>query len=561
MPSTTRTNGGRQLTTDMATFTDIPFHQIPRQSPLFLNYLQSAPASLRFYQRPPTLQSIESLARTGLETVQFPRAEIAAILQIQNRSYGCDDVTMDRINDLKNPDCVAILTGQQVGLFTGPSYTIYKALTAVRLADELRLRGIPAVPIFWMDTEDHDLAEVTHCTLLDTNSSLRTVDFREILFKEPPTGPTGSVTFPENIHLAIEEFLSGIPENSWKEEVRLQLVSACRPGTTFGQSFGELLAKSLPGSGLILFDPHAPEAKRLTASIYQKALHNAESIRSALLSRNRELENSGFHAQVNVLDNSTVLFFMEDGERRAIEQREQAFSLKNSGRQFRMDELVDCAARTPEKFSPNVLLRPIIQDHLFPTVAYVGGSSELAYFAQIEALYQIYGRPMPVIWPRDSFTLVENETSREMIRLGISFQDCFHGHSAVMEKAVRNSGISQAPATLESLQIRLDGVLSDIKPELQSVEPPLAEALETARRKIQHNIQHLKSQLIRLEGTRASALSDAVNLILNNCYPRQTLQERELGIQHFYARHGASLLTAVKSAININSFAHHVVHL
>jgi bacillithiol synthase len=550
------------LPTDMATVTDIPFHQIPRQTPLFLNYIQSLPASLRFYQQPPTLESIETVARDRIQAIRFPRAEIAAILRKQNQAYGCDAVTLDNIGKLENPECVAVLTGQQVGLFTGPLYTMYKALTAVRLADELRHRGVPAVPVFWMETEDHDLAEVTHRTLVNADSSLHTVDFKDLLFDQAPAGPVGSIRFPENIRQVVEVFLRSLPEGNWKAEIRSELEDSCKPGITFGQSFAELLTKSFAGLGLILFDPHDTEAKCLTASVYQTALRSAEEIRSSLLSRNHELESSGFHAQVSVLDSSTVLFYMDHGERRAIEQAGGSqFRLKNSSLTFSLSELLDCASRTPEKFSPNVLLRPLIQDHLFPTVAYVGGSAELAYFAQIEILYKRYGRPMPVIWPRDSFTLIEYEVASEMNRLGLSIQDCFPGQPSAIEKAIRNSGLSQAPAILESLQTRLDEVLTEIKPELHTVESPLAEALETARRKILHNVQHLKSQLIRLEGTRMSSLSQSVDLVMNHCYPHQTLQEREFGIQYFYARHGSSLLHTVHSAINVNSFVHHVIHL
>jgi hypothetical protein len=168
---------------------------------------------------------------------------------------------------------------------------------------------------------------------------------------------------------------------------------------------------------------------------------------------------------------------------------------------------------------------------------------------------------MPVIWPRDSFTLVDGETAGKMMRLGLSIQDLFQGQPAAIEKAIRSSGLSQTPATLDALHKHLDEALTGIKPDLQAVESPLGEALETARRKILYNVQHLKSQLIRLEGTRMSSLSAGVDLVMNRCYPHQTLQEREYGIHHFYARHGSSLLNAVQSAINVSSFAHHVIHL
>jgi uncharacterized protein YllA (UPF0747 family) len=264
---------------------------------------------------------------------------------------------------------------------------------------------------------------------------------------------------------------------------------------------------------------------------------------------------------VSVSENSTVLFFIENGERRALEQRESGFGLKNINRTFGLDELLGYAGEAPEKFSPNVLLRPLVQDHLFPTAAYVGGSAELAYFAQIEVLYEIYDLPMPVLWPRDSFTLIEPEIGAEMDRMGIEFPDCFRGKHHLDQKAVQVSGYSQAAANLDSMQEQLDRVLTEIKPELQAVEPPLAQALETARRKIMHNILHLRSQVTRWEGTRHSSISDRVNLVLAHCYPNSNLQERELGIYHFLARCGSSLLNDIRSLMETGNFEHHVIRL
>ncbi len=226
-----------------------------------------------------------------------------------------------------------------------------------------------------------------------------------------------------------------------------------------------------------------------------------------------------------------------------------------------MDELLAYAVQRPEKLSPNVLLRPLVQDHLFPTAAYVAGSSELAYFAQVEVLYQLYNRPMPVIWPRASITLLEPEAGAAMERLGIEVLDWFEKREQLTEKVFRNTSFAKAAASLDELQEELDQVLTEVRPELQAVEPPLAQALETARRKIQHNVRHLKSQVIRLEGGRNASMSAALDLVLNNCYPNQNLQERELGIHHFLARHGSSLLDVIGSAMDTGSFAHRVIRL
>jgi uncharacterized protein YllA (UPF0747 family) len=273
------------------------------------------------------------------------------------------------------------------------------------------------------------------------------------------------------------------------------------------------------------------------------------------------LDAAGFHTQANVLDNSTVLFFLASGERRALERRDSGFGLRNSDHTFSLAELLDCAEQSPETFSPNALLRPLIQDHLFPTLVYVGGSSELAYFAQIEVLYTLFSRPMPIIWPRNSFTLLDPEIGAEMDRLGIEIQDCFQGKPLLSEKAVRNSGSSKAAASLEELQEHLNRVLTEIRPEMQAAELPLAQALETARRKILHNMKRLKSRVIDWEGQKDASLSSSVDLLLNYCFPNRNLQERELNIHSFLARHGPSLLDTIHSATEIGSFAHRVLRL
>jgi bacillithiol biosynthesis cysteine-adding enzyme BshC len=547
----------------MPTVQDIPFRRIPHQSMLFLSYLDLSPVALRFYRHAPTMEGLAHAARSALAGVESPRKSMAAILTRQNALYGGDSETLRQIGELEKPDSVAICTGQQVGLFTGPLYTVYKALTAIRISEELRRRKIRAVPVFWMDAEDHDLSEVTRRTALDSRSSIQISDYRSALFgeSEAPMRAVGSLRFPESIRQVVRDYLGHLPDSGWKPQVQSQLESTYKPGASFAWSFAQLMLRIFRGSGLVLYDPQDADAKRLTSSVFQKALRDADAIHAALMERSQQLHAAGFHAQVSVLENSTVLFFFADGKRRALERRHSGFGLRNCDRTFSLEELLECAGETPEKFSPNVLLRPLIQDHLFPTIAYVGGSSELAYFAQIEALYPLFGRPMPVLWPRNSFTLLEPEIGAAMDRLGIEIQDCFQGRQFLSEKAIRNSGFSKASTNLEELGDHLDRVLTEIRPEMQAIDPPMVQALETARRKILHNVQHLKSQAIRLEGKQNSFASEAVDLVLNHCFPNRNLQERELSIQHFLARHGPALLGAIRSATEIGNFAHRVLRL
>jgi bacillithiol synthase len=547
----------------MVLIRDIPFRDIPSQSSLFLSYLDFSPPALSFFQCPPTIENLCHDLRNQVLQRQYPRSEIVSILRRQNESYGCAPETLRQIDRLEDQDCVAILTGQQVGIFTGPLYTIYKALSAIHLCDALEKRGIKAVPVFWMETEDHDLDEVTHQTVIGRDNSAQIVDYRGILFgpNAVTRKPVGSIEFPAAIREAVDDFTGHLPDTDWKSGIRSRLESAYRPGRTFTQSFAELFSYLMKGTGLILFDARDPQAKPLVSDIFRWAVENSEDIHRALVKRNLELKAAGFHAQVSTPDNATVLFRFEDGERYALERQDAGFGLKNGNRRFSRRELLALAGSAPENFSPNVLLRPIIQDSLFPTLAYVGGPAELAYFAQIETLYALCEQPMPAIWPRDSFTLLEAEIRDAMDRMGIEIGDCFKGIQSLTGKTLHNAGINPAGAGIQALKERLENTFIDIRPDLRNLDPSLVRALDTAQSKILHNIRRLESRILRFEGSRNSRILDTAGFLLGRCFPNGNLQERELSIFHFLARRGPAVLDAIRSGTGTSGFLHRVLQL
>lgn len=542
---------------------DIPYSQIPNQSALFLHYLENAPDALRFFQNAPSFDSLRTGLRERILGADYPRREIAAILRRQNTEYGCAPKTLDRIRELEDPGCAAIVTGQQVGLFTGPLYTIYKALTALHLSDALRKRGIPAVAVFWMETEDHDLEEITRRTVLSSDGSVLVMDYRSLLFGDdsPSARPVGAIRFPEGIQPVVRDFVRRLPDSGWKPGIETLLQMTYRPGATFAQAFARLLTEILRDSGLILFDPGDPETKPPVSRVFRWALAQSGAIRLALMERGRELHSAGFHSQVHISENSTLLFYIENGERHAIENRDSAFSLKNGGRNFSIEDLEARIVCSPEKFSPNVLLRPVIQDSLLPTLAYVGGPAELAYFAQVEVLYRLLGKPMPVIWPRESFTLMDARIRRPMLRLGIDMQECFEGIVLLKEKALQATGSGKAALQLAAFADKLDRTFAEIRPDAEKLDPSLPRALETARRKILHNLHRLRSRVLQIEGRVDSSVLEAAGLLLNHCLPNRNLQERELNILHILSRYGPAVLDSIRSGIQTSGFVHHVLEL
>ena len=539
------------------------YSSIPRHSALALKYLDRDASALRFYSHAATLESLEKAA-DEITTLTFPRNEMADILRRQNESFGADDEVFRSIDALEKNGSVAIVTGQQAGLFIGPLYTIYKALTAVCLAAELRRRGVCAVPVFWMEADDHDYPEATRRTVLNGEGCAQTIDFGPKLFPETEVAgrSVGALRFTDAIRNVVKEYLADIADSRWKPGVAEMLETAYAPGRSFTEAFAVLMHRLLPETGLILFNPGTSETKRLTAPVFSRALSSAEQIRGALGRRNEDLQAAGFHAQAQALPDSTLLFLTFDGKRRAVEKRRgENFHLKNTGEKFDSTRILELVARTPEMFSPNVLLRPIVQDYLFPAIAYVGGDAEIAYFAQIEVLYSIFDRPMPVIWPRNGFTLIAPEVAKTMDKIGVEFSDLFLERPELEEKILRRSASSfQIIKKLDGLYEKLDAGLAEIRADAGKIETGLDGMTDAARRKILHNVHYLRSRAIREKTERGEEIVRDIDMIINNLRPMGNLQERELTIFHFMAKRGPDVLKAIRAATDIENFSHRLIY-
>lgn len=539
----------------------IAFRSIPVFSRIFLQYLDLDPAALAFYQAAPTPDALFDRARAISGLARFPRESMATLLRRQNLKLGCGAQTLQNVEALARPNSAAVLTGQQVGLFTGPLYTIYKALTAIRLAAELTDRGVPAVPVFWMETEDHDLAEVAHVHMPASDGRLVRRDWGQRLFgdAEARPRPVGALVLPEAIRECLAEYASSWPAGPAAAEFRQQLEAAYVPGRTLAESFGRALNSLIGDRGLVLFDPADEEAKRLAASVFETAIAEADVLRAALLERGRKLREAGFHSQVRVAPDSTLLFLLCGDERKAVLQDQHGFRLRDSELRRASEELLELAQREAERFSPNVLLRPVVQDHLFPTAAYVGGPAEIAYFAQAEPLYRRYGRPMPVIWPRAAFTLLDEDLARLIEEHGLSFDDVLQDKDHIIDRILHPLPCSDLGWLIRDLREIAARGLAELRPVAASLDLTLGPAVDTARRKMLHNLERLRRRAARMESTLSADLQQSAERLLDACRPGGTLQERVLGIHPFLARHGPGFLDELYSLIRTGGFFHQIV--
>ena len=377
----------------------ISFREIPHTSKLFSSFVDDFESVVAYYAHPPTAQGIAAAAGE-VRLDPAVRQTVVEILREQNRRFAPGQELGPEVRrnlDRLAAGAAAIVTGQQVGLFSGPAYTFYKALSAARVSTDA---SIDAVPIFWLATEDHDLAEVNHSSWATRNGLAR----YELPAAEADAGHhVGQVRLGDAIQ-AIVATAAQTLEGPFAEEVARALRESYASGETYGSAFGKLMARFLAPRGIIFIDPFDARLHRACASVYRRAIEDAAALTDALLVRSQELESRGFHAQVKVTRETTLLFFDVQGRREPVRLRNGKFSAGRA--EFSREELLAELEKAPEAFTPSALLRPVVQDSLLPTAAYFGGPAEVAYWAQSQVVYQhILGR-MPAVLPRASFTLV-----------------------------------------------------------------------------------------------------------------------------------------------------------
>lgn len=493
------------------------YTSLPGASRLYSDFLYHFERVSRFYQRP--YQDLASFRAAAAE-VSYPldrRRAIVAALSKRNPDSPA-------LRKLAEPGTVAVVTGQQVGLFSGPAYTVYKALTAAKLAARLTGEGIPAVPVFWLATEDHDYAEIA--AAWGFNAAHEPVKF-EIADPTAPPGPVGPLVPPRYPVEELRTALAGFPFGA---EAAALAEESYAPGRSLGEAFAHLLRRLLPGTDLILLDPLDPEIRSAAAPFLREAALAHEELIPALIERNGELERAGYHAQVHVEAKSSLFFLLEGGRRIALKRN-----------QVPLDR--------PEALSPNALLRPVMQDYLLPTVAYVGGPAELAYLAQSEVIYRrLLGR-FPVVAPRAGFTLLDARAVKLLDRYSLRIEDLFEGPLALRERIARTLTPPDLIAKFAAASEAIAAAAGTLDTGLKAFDPTLSAAFAKSRAKIAHQMRKTEAKVRREALRRDQRAQSEAAFLENSIYPLEHLQERFYGILPFLAQHGPGLTARIADQV------------
>ena len=540
----------------------IPFGELPGQPKLFTEY-QSDPLKLRKYYPSAVGSHTEVAARIDevLRGHNADRTIVCNALEETNKRLGAPAETLANIELLRQGRTVAVVTGQQAGLFTGPVYTIYKALSAIREAECLRGRGYNAVPVFWVAGEDHDLDEVSRAIVLDREGKAAEIVVQRDAAID--SLPVGRVVPGDAINETIDELFNVLTPTEFTSEVRKVIEAAWRPASTFGDAFGAMLLSLLGRHGLIVLDPLDARLKSQAAPIYSEAIGRSDEIVDALIARSGDIEANGFAPQVLVEKNYFPLFWHDDEERRIALRRTSKGTIrtKDGSREFSTEELAKIAIREPERFSPSVVLRSVVQDHLLPTVCYFGGGAEVAYFAQSGEVYRLLGRPLTPIIHRQSFTVMEARHARTMQRYGLSVKDVTGGIESILPRIVDEYLNKGTPALIADVEERINTELNRLGQNLSEIDPTLAANLATRRRKIIYHIGAIREKFRRSEITRDETVRRQIENMFAAVMPRQQLQERSLNITYFLNRYGSNFIDWIYDSIDLDDKGHRIIYL
>jgi bacillithiol biosynthesis cysteine-adding enzyme BshC len=535
----------------------VPFEALHQPlSPLFLDYLAGRPGVAPFLGEGGF--GLDALREAANISAAHPRPREAVVpaLVRQQEKRGAEHAAT-RARELAHPEAVAVVTGQQAGLFGGPLFVLHKALATLEIARRLsEERGVPAVPVFWVAADDHDFAEVRSVCLLDGSGAIRLLRYEPR--HEPVGQPAHTIVLDDTITRLANELSEALPPSSSREEM-VGIVAECyRAGETLSGAFARLLSRLIPD--LVVLDSSDPALKTVTSPVLRREVEEASPTSRLALEAGRALLDAGYHQQVPVRKGFLNLFVLAGGERRALGLTEDGVEIRGLGTRLATAEALRQIETEPELWSPNALLRPLTQDAMLPTAAYVGGPAEIAYHAQIHSSYAHFGLPRPGLVPRPSVTVVGPSAARALEAEGLTLSDLTGDPEAVVARWARQT-YPEVEAAFAQTRSSIERDMGEVEERLAAVDPTLRAATAATRGRALHQVERLHEKAMRALKKRDEGRAARLRRTRDALVPGGSLQERGLGLLGLVARHGPGVIAELQERVDPFSRGHQVVRL
>ncbi|HYE85206.1 MAG TPA: bacillithiol biosynthesis cysteine-adding enzyme BshC, partial [Vicinamibacterales bacterium] len=481
--------------------------------------------------------------------------ELARVLAAQQQHRGAPAAARAAAERLADPSAVVIITGQQAGLFGGPLFTLLKAVTAMKLAENVsRAHNVPVVPVFWIDAEDHDWPEVQSCTVLDSESSPCTIALSDL----PGAGhlPIGRLILDDTVHAALDALQASLPTTEFTASLLAGMRKSYVPGITMADAFGRWLETVLGPHGLVVYDSSDPAAKPLARSVFTHELAHPGKTAELASTAGQELVAAGYHAQVTPHDGAVSMFYLNGG-REGIRFTGDRVTIGD--RETSLAALRQEAEHAPQHFSPNVLLRPIVQDTVFPTICYVAGPNELAYLGQLREVYAHFRVPMPLMYQRATATIADSASVRFLNKYQMPLEALQPQGEQVLNQLLQE----QLPPTVEQALAAVEQVVEErmaaVASAVPQIDPTLEGTVKSTLGRMQHDLQTLHNKVIQAAKRRDETLRRQFHHAQTLTFPNGHPQEREIGFVWFSNRYGPALVDRLKEDLPLDMGQHWVL--
>ncbi|MCU7489881.1 MAG: bacillithiol biosynthesis cysteine-adding enzyme BshC [Ignavibacteria bacterium] len=539
----------------------VNFSDLPGQQNLFLDYMYEFESVKDFYHK--DFRDTEAFRSHFAEVAgkkRNHRTLLSSILHDQYENLTPSKKTLENIDLLSSDKTLAVVTGQQLGLYGGPLYTFYKIITAIKLCSFLKdkYEAYRFVPVFWLEGDDHDFDEVRSANLIGESNDVVNVVYNDGEPSEVNRGSMGKLTFNSSISQTNEEVNSILRDNDFKPRIMEKLKNYYKEGETFKSSFRKLLFDIFDEYGIIFFDPQDGRIKELLRPVFRQELENFSDHTKELVQISAELEEV-YHAQVKV--NPINLFYSDEDGRYLIEPADDDFRLKSKRKKILKHTIMEMLDSNPDKFSPNVLLRPICQDYILPTAFYVGGPGEISYFAQVIPLYKFYNVPQPVVYPRSSLTIVEKNIQKTIDKYSLRFNDFFNDKETLFENVIKSISDMEFESEFQACEREIQQSLDKLKGKLLSIDKTLNDAVSKVNERVDQSLKILKDKTNEAQKKKHESTIRQLNKASNVLFPNGNFQERELSFIYFAHKYGLDIIKWMFSELAINRFEHQITEL
>lgn len=515
--------------------TTIPFEQLPF-SKLFNDYSTNTGTIKSFFATHPFCKEERD---SYLNTFQFTgnRESTVELLKSFNKKFDADDQTLQQIEKLRDKRSITVVTGQQLTLYGGPLFTVYKIVSAIvqaRKLEEEYKRSV--IPVFWLADEDHDYKEAATLGILDRD------DWHSLSFNVngKKGSPVGRLELDDNFKSFREVIKKYLFDTDFTHELTNLLDTCYRPGSTFREAFGKLILELFAKHGLILAGSDDAGIKNYARGILARSVIQKEKAYQAVTETGNQLEDQGYHRQVEPGESN--LFWIDDFENR-VKLKTGSNGIWRAGKQqsWTEEELIDEIEKYPEKFSPNVFIRPLLQDSLLPVVCYVAGPGELAYYAQMKDFYTVFGMKMPMIQPRFSSTLLESNIDRIMEKLPFHIGDYDRRIEDLESEYIESVNDVDVEKIFNDWKKKVEKITEIKKSEIEQVDPTLKGSAGKATAIYFTELDKLKGKVYRSQKEQEEINLNRIRKIKANLFPGGGLQERNVAFIYFMNKYGLDI--------------------